>query len=132
MASLLHGRGYNCAQCVLLSFDDCTGLDSAAASRLAMGLGAGVGTQGEMCGSLLGMTLALGMMRGDDPKNKPQVNAEVRELTKRFRNRNKDLYLCRELRAAKFKSCDDLVADAVEILHNYLVERNELQPDSEN
>ena len=122
-ASLLHSRGYNCAQCILLSFDDYTGLSSVAASSLAMGLGAGVGAQGEVCGALLGVSLVLGMVRGEDPAIKPKVNKEVRELTRRFRERNNDRYLCRELkRVQPVRPCDDIVADSVEILHDYLQE----------
>lgn len=122
-ATLLHSRGYNCAQCVLLSFDDITGLNSATGSRLAMGLGGGIGAQGEVCGALLGMILVLGMVRGEDPAIKPQVNMEVRELTRRFRERNNDHYLCRELKLMQpERLCDDIISDSVEILHNYLEE----------
>ena len=93
-ASVLHSRGYNCAQCILLSFDDYTG-----------------------------MSLVLGMVRGEDPAIKPKVNKEVRELTRRFRERNNDRYLCRELkRVQPVRPCDDIVADSVEILHDYLQE----------
>lgn len=121
-AGTLHSNGYNCAQSVLMSFADVTELPESVASRIAMGLGGGFGAQGELCGVLLGMALTLGMARGSDPVVKPKVNAEVRELTRRFKERNGGCFLCRELKSKCRRPCDDIIADGVEILHEYLEE----------
>lgn len=121
-AAGLHKEGYNCAQSVLLSFSDLTGLARATASRMAMGLGGGVGGQGQVCGVVLGMSLVLGLLRGDDPAGKGAAYAEVRELTRRFREKNDGHWLCRDLKVQGRRPCDDLIADGVEILYSYLAE----------
>ena len=120
LGKLLHGRGYNCAQCVLLAFEDKTGLESATASRLAMGLGAGVGAQGEICGAITGMAIGLGLMRGEDPAGKGAVNKEVRQLTDKFKERNCDYVRCHDLKKKGKRPCDALISDAIEILDNHI------------
>ncbi len=119
----LHGKGYNCAQSVLLVFDDYTNIDADIAARIAMGLGGGMGGQGEVCGAVLGMALVAGLCGDADPKCKPGAYAAVRELTRRFRERNSGCHLCRDLKGKCRIPCDDLIVGAVEILHNYLEEK---------
>lgn len=116
----LHKQGYNCAQCVILSFPDITNLTDKVAAQIAMGLGGGVGAQGEICGVLLGMTVVLGLARDANPMVKPQVNAEVRELTNRFKEKNQGCFLCRELKSKCRRPCDDLICGGIEILDAYL------------
>ena len=58
-ARQLHGQGFNCAQCVLLSSEDYTGLDREIAAKVACGFGGGV-RSGEICGCISGGVMALG------------------------------------------------------------------------
>jgi C_GCAxxG_C_C family probable redox protein len=56
--------GYNCAQSVLYAYAPELGLDGETALKVASGLGAGMGRQGEVCGAITGGILALGLKYG--------------------------------------------------------------------
>lgn len=49
LAYQYHKKGYNCAQSVLMSFQDVAGLSEKQCLAIASGFGAGAGT-GELCG----------------------------------------------------------------------------------
>lgn len=122
-AKQLHARGYNCAQCVAMSFSDITSCDTDTIARIAMGLGGGVGAQGQICGVVLGMTMVLGCAHDAHPSSKPAVNALVRNVTNQFCSRNNGFSLCRDLKTKTKRSCDELIADGIEIIQSYLDER---------
>lgn len=61
----IHGRGFNCAQSVLLALTDQTGLDESQAAAVATGFGGGMRT-GEVCGAVTGGLMALGLTLGSD------------------------------------------------------------------
>lgn len=54
-----HLFGYNCAQCVLSSLKEYTGLDDETALAIAAGFGGGL-RSGEVCGAISGGVMALG------------------------------------------------------------------------
>ena len=54
--------GMNCCQAVLLAFSDLTGLDEATALKMAAPFGGGVGRMREVCGTVSGMCMVLGML----------------------------------------------------------------------
>ncbi len=96
-------QGYNCAQAVLLSFDDvleAQGLDAQALTRLASPFGGGMGRMREVCGAVSGMLMVLGLVEGyDDPRAfaaKKELYATVQELAGKFREENGSI-VCREL-----------------------------------
>ena len=101
-ARRLFREGYNCAQAVFCAFPDVTGLDREAAARLASSFGGGMGRLREVCGTMSGALLVLGIACGySDPAN-PQAKADhyhrVQEFARRFRERNGTI-ICRELLA---------------------------------
>ena len=57
-------QGYNCAQAVLLAFCDDLGFDEQTALMLASPFGGGIGRMREVCGTVTGMYMALGLARG--------------------------------------------------------------------
>ena len=57
-------QGYNCAQAVLLAFCDDLGFDEQTALVLASPFGGGIGRMREVCGTVTGMYMALGLARG--------------------------------------------------------------------
>lgn len=114
-AKELHGRGYNCAQCVVMAFGDITGIEDEISARMAMGLGGGVGAQGEICGVITGMAIADGLMGSADPSEKPAANKRVRAMSEEFKGRNCGMCRCWDLKKGG-RSCDDLIAEGVEIL----------------
>jgi C_GCAxxG_C_C family probable redox protein len=117
-AIALHKQGYNCAQCVVMAFSDRTGLSDAVAAKIAMGLGGGVGAQGEICGVVTGMAIAEGTTHEPVASEKPASNKTVRDLTESFVNNNHHLR-CRDLKTVGRIPCNDLILNGVEILHKW-------------
>ena len=135
--------GMNCSQAVLLAFSDVTGLDEHTALRLAAPFGGGVGRMREVCGTVSGMCMVLGLLFYD-AKNvtvaeKSALYAREQEAARRFREKNGSI-VCRELLSGvhadaspqaeertagyyKKRPCADLCADAAEILEEYLKEQ---------
>ena len=141
-AKRLFLEGYNCAQAVFCAFRDLTGMDLDAAARLSSSFGGGMGRLREVCGTVSGALLALGMLRGyDDPKDPEQKKAHyqlVQEFARRFREKNGTI-VCRELlkdvpvtpggtpeeRTPEFftrRPCLRLVGEAAAILDEILTE----------
>ncbi len=112
-------QGYNCAQSVLLAFEDKTGMDAATAAKISSGLGSGFGT-GEICGVISGMALAQGMTQDADPKSKMKSAKTAASLAREFANLNQGRMRCCELKGKEgIRPCNELVEQGVEILHNY-------------
>ncbi len=99
-AERLFLEGYNCAQAVFCAFCDMTGMDIDAAARLSSSFGGGMGRLREVCGTVSGALLALGVLRGYDDPRDPQAKAAhyrlVQEYARRFREKNGSI-VCREL-----------------------------------
>lgn len=93
-------QGYNCSQAVFCAFCDVTGLDTDAAARMASSFGGGLGRLREVCGTVSGAALVLGMVRGySDPKDyaaKKAHYALIQEFARRFEAESGSI-ICREL-----------------------------------
>ena len=94
--------GYNCSQSVFCAFCDVTGLELDDAARMASSFGGGLGRLREVCGTVSGAALVLGIVRGyGDPKDREAKKAHyalVQEFARRFREANGSI-VCRELLA---------------------------------
>ena len=134
-------QGYNCAQAVVLAFADLTDMDEATLSRMSCSFGGGMGRLREVCGTVTGMFLVTGLLRGYDGAETGEVKAahyaRIQALAKEFEKQNGSI-VCRELLALRQKHRDDptpearteayyagrpcaeLVGNAAEILENYL------------
>ena len=99
-AERLFLEGYNCAQAVFCAFCGETGLDNDTAARLSSSFGGGMGRLREVCGTVSGALMALGMLRGydtpADPEAKKAHYRQVQEYARRFREKNGTI-ICREL-----------------------------------
>lgn len=99
-AKALFEQGYNCAQAVVLAFDDLTGLDNKTAAMLASSFGGGMGRLREVCGAVSGTFAVAGILKGyDDPKaneEKAEHYAFIQSLAGEFKKENGS-YICREL-----------------------------------
>ena len=143
-AEELFRAGYNCAQAVACAFCDVTGLETAAAARMASSFGGGMGRLREVCGAVSGALLVLGLCMGYDDPTDPAAKAQhyrlVREFAGRFQAENGSL-ICRELlkdvptvpggtpemRSEDFyrrRPCLRLVRQAAQITDALLSERN--------
>ena len=95
-----HKQGYNCAQSTFAALCPLTGLDQKTALRLASGLGGGVARQREVCGAVLGMSMAAGLLRGYDTAEaydeKTATYAMIQQLCAEFKAVHGSI-ICREL-----------------------------------
>lgn len=114
-AVALHGKGLNCAQCVLLACGDYSGLDGTALLSLSCGFGGGVRC-GEICGAISGAVMAIGAA-GDisgieDREAMNRVAVQTKQFTAVFREQFGALR-CLDLKRAGVP-CDDLIAFGAE------------------
>ena len=138
----IRDRGYNCAQAVVLAFADLTDMDEATLSRMSCSFGGGMGRLREVCGTVTGMFLVTGLLRGYDGAETGEVKAahyaRIQALAREFEKQNGSI-ICRELLALRQKHRDDptpearteayyagrpcaeLVGIAAEILENHLL-----------
>ena len=134
--------GLNCAQAVVLAYEDVMGLDRDQLLKLAAPFGGGVGRMREICGTVSGMMIVLGAVFYNPaaPANaaKTALYAREQEVAARFRKENGSI-VCRELLAGvgadsgpiasertsqyyKKRPCAELCACAAQILETYLEE----------
>lgn len=139
-AAQLFLDGYNCAQAIAVAFSEVTGLSADFSARMASSFGGGMGRLREVCGSVSGMFLVLGLlygydMPGDDVSKKRQYQ-DVQALAARFREQAGSI-ICREIlknppsdpnptpRSAEFyakRPCTRMVMIAAGILDDYIAQ----------
>ena len=141
-ARQLFFEGYNCAQAVVCAFTDITGIDMKTSARLASSFGGGMGRMREVCGSVSGALMVLGIALGysdpKDPEAKKSHYHLVQDFAARFKEKNGSI-VCRELltgvevspglepeeRTAEYykkRPCPDLIADAAGIVDEMLAD----------
>ena len=103
LAADLFLNGSNCAQAVLLAFEDVTKLDSKTAATLSSSFGGGMGRLREVCGAVSGMLMVAGILYGyDNPGEKDATKkahyALVQELCAKFKEEAGSI-ICREILA---------------------------------
>lgn len=139
-------EGYNCTQAVVLAYEDFFEESPERLAQTVSAFGGGMGRLREVCGSVSGMFFVLGRIYGySDPKakeKKADLYARVQETAARFRERNGSI-VCRELlglqekvsepvpeeRTSEYykkRPCPDLIADAADVLEEYLKEQGKL------
>jgi C_GCAxxG_C_C family probable redox protein len=92
-AENLFQSGYNCSQSVIGALCEEFGSDFEASVRQAQPFGGGMGRMREVCGTVSGMLMALGMMSGSsDPSDKEAKDREyalVQQLAAQFREKKR-------------------------------------------
>ncbi len=110
---------YNCAQSVVTSYAEITGLDEAVAMSMTDGFAAGMTNMEGTCGALVGAALVLGLAN----KDKRKTMAQMREVMHRFQERNHATQ-CKLLKGVAthqvLRECPLCVADACEFLEEQL------------
>lgn len=94
-AEELFRSGMNCSQSVFCAFAGDFGMDASTAAKVSCGLGGGVGRMREVCGTVTGAALVLGMRHGED---KSVVYPHVQDFCEWFKGENGSV-VCRELLA---------------------------------
>ena len=144
----LKHAGYNCAQAVVMAFDDIMAMDVATLARISAPFGGGMGRMREVCGTVSGMTMLAGAIApSNDPKNLEERKnnyALVQTFAESFRRENGDV-VCRRLlglepmversetampseRTAEYykkRPCVEYVACAARIVAEYLAANNQ-------
>lgn len=137
-------EGYNCAQCMMLAFDDILTIDLDTALKIASPFGGGMGRLREVCGSVSGMFMVLGFVKGysesGDYAGKKELYEHIQELARRYEEANGSI-ICRDLLGLNVKKedavpeqrteeyykkrpCAEKIGSAAEILEQYLAELN--------
>lgn len=111
----LRAAGYNCAQCILMAFDDVHCLDPDTAARISAGLGGGIAGQGEVCGAVSVMAMLNGFAAYAGPESKSLTYAGIKSLCGEFTAHNGSL-VCRELKKLG-RLCPELIEDSIRITH---------------
>lgn len=127
----LHHSGYNCAQAVVGAYIDLFDMDMYQAMAIAYGFGGGVGMTREICGTLTGGAMVLGLKYGKgeaDLKQKKFVNEKVAALCKEFEQIHGSV-VCGELlgirktdKEVNRTTCDELIMEVVRLLEKYLID----------
>src|SRR5574344_366421 len=93
-------NGYTCSQAVASVFAEQLGFSKEEICKLAQAFGGGMCRTREVCGSISGMLMALGMLQGSadvrDKKTKDAVYEAGQKLMDEFRTQNGSV-VCREL-----------------------------------
>lgn len=94
--------GYNCAQSVLLAYEDyikAKGLDTNTILRMASPMGGGISRLREVCGAVSSLCLLIGLVDGydtPDDEKKKALYSKVQKLVLEFQESKKSI-VCREL-----------------------------------
>lgn len=134
-------NGYNCSQAVLLAFCEDFGLEKETALKISEPFGGGMGRMREVCGTVTGMFMVIGLAMGNDNSKdnttKKNVYKSVQELAEKFKEDNGSI-ICRKLLGFqknnkesyvpsertkeyyKKRPCPELCKYAADILEEYL------------
>lgn len=136
----LFKAGHNCAQSVVMAFEDILPLDRNQLEGVSLGFGGGFGRTRNLCGAVSAFAIVLGlyMSHSDDPKvAKANMYKILQEMVAKFKERNgsdncgellkevKNLtagYLPQERDEEyyKIRPCIKFVLDSVEIIEEQL------------
>lgn len=110
---------HNCAQAVLCSYCDLTGIDEETSRNMTTAFAAGMGNMEGTCGAIVGAGITLSLIT----KDKAKSMKGMREIMTRFEERNKATQ-CKLLKGVETKQvmreCPDCVADAAEFLEDII------------
>ncbi len=137
-------QGYACSQAVALAFSDLMEMGEETVAKIMLPFGGGLGRLRLTCGAVSGMAAVIGATLSkaeNTPENKKQTYATVQKLCAKFQAECGSL-VCAELlanmkvpvevggnaseRTAEYyrkRSCADMVALAVKIMEEELIER---------
>jgi C_GCAxxG_C_C family probable redox protein len=106
-AGKLFGKGFNCAQSVLASHSDITGIELSDSLRISTAFGAGMAMMQKTCGAVAGAYMVIGARYGrnnpDDLAARDRTYALTEEFNRRFMEKHGSLD-CRELLGVDLKT----------------------------
>jgi len=135
-------NGYNCAQALVMTFQDLIPVEPNLLLKMSSSFGGGMGRLREVCGAVTGMFMVAGFLYGFDGSESTGEKAEhygrIQELAHRFEEEHGSI-ICREMLGLsarrdtpvpeertkeyyKKRPCVKIVGDAAEILEKYISE----------
>ena len=136
-ASQFRKRGLFCGQCILMAFQDVTGLNEEQSISIGSALSSGMGFGG-LCGCVASAGVVLALRYPHTAENGIEGKKHALKLAREFRHRFQDRFgalNCRELLASQElhgtplaeqlsegDHCGLLICTAVDLLHDYLDE----------
>ena len=124
LATEYHEKGFNCAQSVLCSCAEYTGLDEKTALAVSGGFGGGLRC-GEVCGAVSGAVMAVGMCCQYVDNNDLETKAKIAELAKHVCGEFNNKYgviRCADLKKAG-KPCAELIEYCAELCERTIKEK---------
>ncbi len=118
-AIYLKHNGYNCAQSILVVYNDILNMDEEILKRLGSGFGTGMGGAKATCGALIGANLVLGLLNNTDKLTK----LIARDMLNEFESKC-HATLCKDLKGVEthvvLSSCEFCIETAIRILDSKL------------
>lgn len=121
----LHKRGYNCSQCVVMTFAEDLGLNADVAESMSAAFGGGVAKMKEVCGCVSAMAMLAGFVRGNkNQEGKTDLEKTydwTKSLADEFRNECGEI-ICKRLREIEagntkpIRPCRELISSAVRMV----------------
>jgi len=112
---------HNCAQAVLCTYCDLTGLDEKTSLDIAGAYAAGMGNMEGTCGALVGAGMVLGMVHGDRNTSVRMMKTVMTEFQQK--NGASQCRLLKGIGTGKvLRECPGCVADACEMMEKVLPE----------
>lgn len=130
---------YNCAQSILLAFAADFNLPETKASQIAQAFGGGLARQGEICGTVIGALMVIGLKYGKTRPEDDEAREKTYSLARKFISLFKEKHgtlLCRELIGVDLSQpggyemassrglfnsiCSSLIASAIKLLEEIL------------
>ena len=126
--TVLHDRGYNCAQSVACAYADLVGADLPTVFRLCEAYGLGVGCKKGTCGALLGACAVAGLANSDGNLEQPASKRSTYAISARIFERFEQAVgstVCGDIRGEDagqpLMPCGDAIATAARILEEELL-----------
>jgi len=118
-AVYLKHNGFNCAQAVLMAYQDELGLDTDTIKKLGSAFGTGMGGMKGTCGALVGANIALGMLNTSEIASK----FHAKDITDEFIELSGAI-TCQDLKGIKTHqvlcSCEDCIRHSIYLLDKKL------------
>ena len=118
-AVYLKHNGFNCAQAVLMAYQDELGLDTDTIKKLGSAFGTGMGGMKCTCGALVGANIALGMLNTSEIASK----FHAKDITDEFIELSGAI-TCQDLKGIKTHqvlcSCEDCIRHSIDLLDKKL------------
>ena len=119
-----HGKGFNCAQSVVLAYHDLFDIDLKTAIRASEAFGAGMGGRETTCGALSGAVMLAGLKHSDGnadaPASKMTTYSAAAQIVEEFKKRCGDINCC-DIKVNNRVTCGECITCGAELVEEFLL-----------